>query len=468
MGREHWVWAIVLLGACTGDDGIGSSGGDAGHGADARAADDARMPGGDAGPDTVRDADEPTDAFVPTPFEPPYDLPSSGEVVRIPIEGRNVAVDVKPAAHGNGSWQYSLFQSYGGGVFAADYSDAGAYVIAGTGGHRAPACFGAAIFDFTTGTWSYLPNGNGFDEARAEDVERTTETNGSPYLELTAVTTPGMPSPAHTYQLMIAPPRSVLGGARGSVIRTVGAAQTFEAWDSPQSHVLDLETGVWSRASTNLLRDVFDWTPYTDAVAAYDRVDNRIYLLLGDLASYWRLPYLDLADGAWKNAGSYDSPTATGHVRTMFVDEERRLLVVVRSTAELWAFDLNDVERGPVRLAVDGTVPTRAMRWHRYPIEDGGDGSWYAFTGVGPVYDSVPPYPLATDQFLNRLTPPAGDPLTEPWTFSTVPIDGGLTAQYVQDPGSGAFHHTRFFYVPSIRSFAWIPNGTGAVELVRP
>ena len=67
-----------------------------------------------------------------------------------------------------------------------------------------------------------------------------------------------------------------------------------------------------------------------------------------------------------------------------------------------------------------------------------------------------------------KLTPPASDPLAGTWTVSKVEITGGLTAQYVVDPGAGAFHHTRFFYVPSIGSFAWIPNGTGAVELVKP
>ena len=458
MLRTVSMWMVALVAACAGDDASVVPASDAGPATD-----------GGTRTDAGTDAGDPPDAFVPTtPFEPPYDLPASGEVIRIPTDGRNVAVSVKPAPHTNGSWQYALFQAYGGGAFATDYSEAGAYVIAGTGGHNAPPCFGAAIFDFATATWSYLPNGNGFDEARTEDVDRETETNGSPYLELTAVTTPEMPSPGHTYQLLIAPPSSVLGGSRGAIVRTVGAAQTFEAWDSPQSHALDLETGVWSRASVNVVRDVFDWTPYTDAVAAYDRIDDRIYLLLGDMAVYWRLPYLDLADGTWKNAGSYESPTETGVVKTMFVDEARRLLVIVRGSGELWAFDLNDVEAGPVELSVTGTVPTRAMRWELYPVEDGGDGSWYAFTGVGPAYETVPPYPLATDQFLHRLTPPAGDPLTEPWTFSTVPIDGGLTAQYVSDPGSGAFHHTRFFYVPQIRSFAWIPNGTGPVELVRP
>ena len=40
--------------------------------------------------------------------------------LRWAIAGRNVANDVKPAPHSNISWQYSLFQSYGGGSFSPD------------------------------------------------------------------------------------------------------------------------------------------------------------------------------------------------------------------------------------------------------------------------------------------------------------------------------------------------------------
>ena len=84
-------------------------------------------------------------------FTPPYALPAARTKVAIPVAGRNVANDVKPAAHTNGSWQYALFQTYGGGSFTPDYSPGGAYVLAGMGGHNGAPCFGAAIFDFANG-----------------------------------------------------------------------------------------------------------------------------------------------------------------------------------------------------------------------------------------------------------------------------------------------------------------------------
>lgn len=411
-----------------------------------------------------------TPAGAPTPsgpFTPPYALPARGTKIAIPTTGRNVANDVKPAPHSNFSWQYALFQSYGGGSFQPDYSAAGGYVLAGMGGHGASPCFGAAIFDFTTGRWSYLPNANGFNEARVSDVDRRSETNGAPYLELTAVRTGQMPSPSHHYTLQVSPPKSVVGGAKGAVIVTLGAAKTIEGWDSPQSHKFDLATGLWTRAASNLITNVSSRSPYTDSSAAYDPTTRRIYVTL-NFPTDDRLACLDLADNTWKNAGRYPLPGTNGVARSIWVDDQRRLVLYLLDNNQLWALDLNDVGAGPRRLATAGTVPNTSRRWELYPVADGGDGCFYTFTGAGPAYAGGSA-PLATSQELLKLAPPAGgNPLSGTWTFSTVPIRGGITAQWVSDPSAGAFHDSRFFYVRAIRCFGWIPNGSGAVELIKP
>lgn len=461
--RIVFLAAALLVACSSGSESpdAASSAPDAAR-ADAGSADAGRADGGAVGgPDASL---APADAG----WTPPYALPASGTTIPIPTSGRNVANDVRPAAHDPGSWQYALFQSYGGGSFSADYSAAGAYVLAGMGGHGASPCFGAAIFDFTTGAWSYLPNGNGFDEARTNDVSRTAETNGWPYLELTQTTAPEMPAPAHNYLLQISPPASVLGGPRGAVLRTVGAAEITEGWDSPQAHAIDLQTGRWTRAASNLVTAVYDGTPYTDTSAAYDPKTKRVYFLLGEFASAWRLAYLDLVDRQWKRAATFTEPGGAGWAVSTFVDEARRLLVVVRSSGTLWAFDLEDLAAGPVPLTVDAAVPAQRVRWEPYPISAGGDGAFYAFSGDGPVYLEGQPPPKATLQALYKLTPPASQPLTGTWRLSTVPVSGGLTAFYKVDAGSGAHHYSRFFFVPALRCFAWIPNGSGAVELVKP
>lgn len=407
-----------------------------------------------------------TAAPVATRFTPPYALPAPGTKVDIPIAGRNVAIDVRPAPHTPGSWAYALFRSYGGGSFSADYSAAGAYVLAGMGGHNAPPCFGAAIFDFTDGRWSYLPNGNGFNEARVNDVDRS-ETNGSPYLELTAVARGQMPSPSHHYTLQVSPPKSVVGGPRGAVVVTLGAAKMLNGYDSPQPHLFDLATGLWTRASDNLATDVGARTPFTNDSAAYDPATKRVYVTL-NFGTEDRVTYLDLVDRKWKTSPRYPLPNVNAIARSIFVDNRRRLLLYVLNNGQFWGLNLNDPASGPRPLKTSGTVPNTSRRWDEYPLADGGDGCFYTFTGLGPAYTGGSA-PLATSQALLKIAPPAnGNPLTGTWAFSTVPIRGGLTAQYVTDAGSGAHHESRFFYVPSIACFAWIPNGIGPVELIRP
>jgi len=401
-------------------------------------------------------------------FTPPYELCRSGEVVPIPTAGRNTANDVKPTAHDNGSWQYSLFQSYGGGVFQPAYSVGGAYVFAGQGGHDVPPLFGAAVFDFTNGMWSYLPNGNGFDENRATEVI-TSETTGFPYIELANTSSPQMPTPGHPYQLMIAQPGP---GEHGSVIRIFGTAITANVWDTFQSHAIDLTTGKWTRAADNLASDAFSAGQLTEQVATLDPVTNRVYVA-GEWPNGDHLAYLDLTDRRWKTSPTFSNPPGGEAYVSMWVDVERRLLLALSTplhsgTVTLWAFDLENIAAGPKLMDVDGTLPPVTGRWHKYPTSDGGDGAYYTLRGHPSVSYDTMPAPPATEQVLYKLTPPASDPLNNKWTYTTVPISGGITGEYVTDLLAGARHQTRFFYVPSIRCFAWIPNGSGPVELIKP
>jgi hypothetical protein len=154
--------------------------------------------------------------------------------------------------------------------------------------------------------------------------------------------------------------------------------------------------------------------------------------------------------------------------KTIFVDDRRRMLLYVLDNNQLWGLNLNDIGAGPRRLTTAGRVPNTSRRWDEYPVDDGGDGCFYTLTGAGPAYASGI-VPQAESQELLKLIPPAsGNPMTGTWTFATTPIRGGITAQWMVDAGAGANHGSRFFYVPAIRCFAWIPNGSGPVELIKP
>jgi hypothetical protein len=267
--------------------------------------------------------------------------------------------------------------------------------------------------------------------------------------------------------MQVSPPKSVVGGPKGAIVVTLGAAKTTEGWDSPQSHKFDLATGLWTRASLNLLTELTSRTPYTESSASYDPTTKRIYVTV-NFPTDDRLFCLDLTDGVWKTAGRYGLPNTSGVARSIFVDNKRRLLLYLLDNNQLWALDLDKTAPGPRRLDTAGSVPNTSRRWEEYPVADGGDGCFYTLTGAGPAYTGGGA-PLATNQELLKLVPPAsGDPMKGTWTFTSTPIRGGITAQYTVDTGAGAFHDSRFFYVPALRCFGWIPNGSGPVELIKP
>src|SRR5690606_20355335 len=128
----------------------------------------------------------------------------------------NTAAQVKPAAFSTAHWGYSLFNSYGSGSFNPDYSPAGAFVIASTGGHGSPPNVDAVVFDFSTGGWQLLPNANGI-AARTSDFV-SSDVN-SDYLEILAATAGRMPAPSHTYSTTDYLPSKLGGGARGSFVK---------------------------------------------------------------------------------------------------------------------------------------------------------------------------------------------------------------------------------------------------------
>lgn len=114
-------------------------------------------------------------------------------------------------------------------------------------------------------------------------------------------------------------------------------------------------------------------------------------------------------------------------------------------------------------------------RCHKYPAAEGGDDRWYTFWGRGLRNNDQDgaSKEKAEDQKLYRLEIPA-DPVTGTWTWSTVTPTaedgtGGLTAAVEADwENGGGIHYTRFFYVPALRCFAWIPRHDSNVELIKP
>jgi hypothetical protein len=400
-------------------------------------------------------ADSPLQAAVPDGrstsggFVPPYPLPAAGQAIAL---GSHVAQAIRPEPHYAASWQYSLFDSYGGGVFLPWYSAAGAYVAAGTGGHNHPDFTGAVAFDFATGTWSLLPDASGTPLRNYSF--KVFETNGPPEYEINigATTPDSVPSPPHPYANLMPLPPELGGGPLGSVVYALQGAQAQEAVLSSRSHRFDLATRRWSRYTSNHLGTLNSRLADNDAPSVYDPTARRIWQLPVQIHSTQNIGYIDLTESSprWRLSASWPWVSTWDQTHSAWLDDARRL-ILMQSPTRLVALDLDNLPAGPRLLNYTGTLPPSGNRWELYPP----DGCFYYKSYAGNV--------------LWRLKPPAGDPLTGTWTVTSLTV-GGATLPSISEAAqaSGVRHYTRFFYVPAIASFAWIADSFSPVHLVRP
>lgn len=402
---------------------------------------------GGAGPG---DADGPgSEARDQGSFIPPYALPARGQARAL---GTHTAQEVRPGQFDVESWQYSLFDSYGGGVFVTSFSKAGAYVIAGSGGHRSPEHTGGVAFDFETGSWQLLPDAS--NTPVRSDMYWVSETNGAPEYEIgVSPTTPNaVPSPPHPFMNLMPLPTELGGGPRGSVVYAIQAAQCVESVISTRAHRFDLATQTWSRYTSNHLNALGGVSISFDAPSVFDPAAKRIWQLPNQIHATQNIGYIDLTEPEpqWRLSASWPyTPTWDG-TDSAWLDDTRRL-ILMQSPTRLVALDLNNIAAGPRLLNFTGTLPPYGNRWEFYPP----DGSFYNKSNTGNE--------------IWKLTPPTGDPLTGTWAISSFTVTGA-TLPDIRGPAqdAGARHFTRFFYVPSLKLFAWIADSTSPVMLIRP
>jgi hypothetical protein len=375
----------------------------------------------------------------------PYTLPAIGQAVAI---GSNTADSIRPPGYRSDLWAYTLFQCFGAGVFVRDYSDSGAFVIAGSGGHNCPPNVDAAIFDFSDATWKLQQNANGI-VARPNDYTAA-ETNGAPYYELSAATVGQPPAPAHLVQSNESIAPALAGGAKGSYLMLRGTATALESRQAEGVHRMDLATGMWSRVTN----DTFSYA-YTSpvATAVFDPQTKRYYLIHDAFHAQNYLLYLDATDWHVKKTPTY--PYAAGQqgrgYQTTFLDPVRRLLISQRRGFPLRALDLGNIPGGWVQLNVTGSQPDEfENRWAFYEP----DGRFYTRGNT-------------SGQTLTRLTPPTGDWKTGTWSYTNVTIAGATLPNFTNTGGTNA-HYGTFFYVPALKSLAWISGESNKVILLKP
>lgn len=380
-----------------------------------------------------------------TTWSPPYALPNAGEVVEI---STNFASDVKPTTHSASQWNNALFAYFGGGALVEDYSRAGGYVIAGSGGHAVPPNLGACIFDLEDATWKRLDNANGVPQQNTDFAASEIESTFGEILAAGSPTTStGCPAPAHLYtQVMQLRSGEGGGGQKGSFMRMFGRSAAIDSSrGSNWAHAIDLETGLWTRRSTNSMVN-----GSTSRAALYDPVTNKYWSVSQLLNNGVAIDYLDGADWTWKTH-AITPPGSIGNTYGAFIDVERRLIIAMSDNENFYALNA-DNPTAVTQLTVSGTVTNFEEQyiWQFYPP----DGCFYRFAG------------LSTTTTIRKLKPPPldGDPLTDTWTISDVTVDTALTQQF----HSSAIHHNRFFRVPLLGCFAWIPGGDEPVVLLKP
>lgn len=370
-------------------------------------------------------------------WSPPYSLPTAGNAVLI---GTNTQDDIKPGAWNSTNLVNSCW-GYGAGCLVPDYGDAGAYVIAGTGGHNTPPCVGAFIFDFGTATWSRLDNGNDLSWQTADYIAAALTD-----AEVTSATG-NMPAPNHTYTHCLPLSAAQCGNSNGGVLMSnVYAADVDAGTASTRAYKLDLDTGAWSRYTTNKASDVVTagtgWANQKPVV--HDPIGDYVYMAPSDLAYATSIARFPAAGGAWSAVGGYDWPA--NHEGGPLL--HAGLFVVVGTTA-MKALDLSSPASGWQSLTVSGSLPTADggwPRWHQYS-----DGNFYARK-------------RADGATIYRIVPPATSPLSNAWSVSTQSIGG---ATFPADAGTVS-QYDRMPYVPAIDCLAYFPGPATAVVLFRP
>jgi hypothetical protein len=371
-----------------------------------------------------------------------YSLPAAGASTDI-AQNSYLDSSVKPAALTDGQWTYACYRSWSGGAFVEDYSNGGAFVISGSGGHTnfQGENIGALVFDFDDGLFKRIdPQGGAYvGGVLMEDTEGSPD--GFPWYEINGSS--GVPAPSHVYYHAVGLPTLLGGGTKGSVIHVAGVAVTFSSRSRPAAHLWDANTGVWSRYSTNSL--TLTW-PTSNASTELDIKRQRIWYFRDQQHAVSQMMYLDLTDGEYKFSASHFSPSELAFTITFMYAG------LIISNA-MWAYDPDTNDW--TELTYTGTLPGTVTGTAPYTDAlDAKSNKWTFFPPTGYFYK----VPIAGGTIIWRLRPPTDNPKTGTWQIDTINISPGLEG-YEDSGGDGSTTSVnRSFYVPSIQRLGWMPS----------
>lgn len=407
-----------------------------------------------------------------SPSGPTGDASAPGEEadsgIEVPPAGRSQLVvpagahqGARPASLTQGNWNYALFGSFGSGTFNPHYSANGAFILACSGGHGHPHFFGAAVFDFTSMSWSYLPCENpGLTADAANSAVPAEQTTRTPYWEMLEAA--GVPSPPHPYknQAVLAPEHG--GSAKGTMIYVARySVDAVGGAGCAAVHGFDLVTQRWSRLSAD---DSFGWIN-GEGDTVFDPVTVRYYQLAQNQHNYDHQRYWDPISKRFENGptqSSYINDNTAGGPWSLsgFIHEGGGVRALIQCRRDpttgnyaLAGLDLGNQETGWIRrLALDGD-----------PISVSDHAAW-VYHPVRNAYYRRPKRNMG--QTLHCLVPPSGNPLTGTWTHGSVTLDGDEIPEFVGPQFTESGGYRSLMYVPALQVLGWVtPNGVALLNV---
>jgi hypothetical protein len=347
--------------------------------------------------------------------------------------------------------------AFSGNVYASHLGQYGSLLVS-AGGHD--GYYGNEVYryDVATREWSLLtqPHAQLFEAPGGALVDSV---NGESWADGTFTTTlPDQPGAYHSYRTQIYLPPGVGGaGANGAFLTPGRIAMSRNGGAGLRSHILDLAGSplVWQRFSLNTTQDRGYFT------TCLDTVRGKVYMLDEQYDLWAQIRVLDLQTRMWGWLPLNNAIRQTNGSPLAYSPSLNRIIrVAFDPNVNFTSITLIEPDSGSVTLlTASGQCPTTTN--DRVIIGGNfGGGEWVE--SLGCLYY----YMGDKSSTLYKLTPPAVNPTSSPWSWSPVTF-GGVEPAEQYGTTEALPHYGRLHYVDGLGIFLWHGSGTAPVQAWR-
>lgn len=388
----------------------------------------------------------------------------------------------------------SMVSSYSGSVWAPQYGPAGAIVVHG-GGHGGQIGAFAYAFDMATRRWVCIgAPGNvpatsvwcGYTDARVSTTyDAGIDLRGTDYLDYDFGGS-YIKIADHCYLQNGYVPPGLGGGTHGSLLlpeshytQTAGQPDTRPGGSAQGArwapHLLDLETGVMSRAAA---APFSDWPGYATIATVMDSTRGRMWFFMNGnpaQAYYHELdggpPYARVAHSVQKASGGGADWLPVANCTWLYVPEADAIVAfspanqnslppaVPNSMLSVYVFGMS--AGAPVDLERSAAVGTRSMPF----------GGMYVGAAWHPTLQRFYLYEGYGDEFLYTLTPSSLDFAACTWAWGREQFDNAhdgadpvFRSAFVAGNGQITAPLGKLVYVPEYDCLAWHDGPTTSAQ----